>query len=420
MAINPETLLNRARLLLEQGRTNDAIRELKQVLQEDPENSEALAVYARCLYDKNELDQGIEVNLRAIRLDPENSFYFYLLAFGHYRKDQHTAAIDNLGKAISLNPYNAEYYGLLAFVQLEEKKFQVALNKANEGLALDAENITCLNARSTALNKLKRTDAAIETMQDALAQDPDNEFTHATVGWNFLEKGRHKEATKHFREALRIDPNLASARAGLKEALKSKIPPYRWLLQYSFWIHNQGKNASWIIPIGIYLTVRVLASALNANSSTASMGTVLVGAYLVFVVTTWIISPLANFFLLFHPDGKYALTNTERWSAITVVSSLLLGLIFLTPAMSETSKLGVYSPSMIAAFVFLLMAVPLRDVEFPIRFKNTALSNKIALGLVGMGLITIGLGFVNMEAAIFTGTIFAVVFILNNWLGVFR
>jgi Tfp pilus assembly protein PilF len=71
-------------------------------------------------------------------------------------------------------------------------------------------------------------------MQTALSQDPDNEMTHATFGWNLLEKGRHKEATKHFLEALRIEPDYSSARSGLKEALKSKVPPYRWLLQYSF------------------------------------------------------------------------------------------------------------------------------------------------------------------------------------------
>ena len=74
-------ILERARLLLEQGRTNDAIREVKQFLQKYPENDEALSLYARCLYDKNEIPEGIEVILQAIRIDPENSFYFYLFAF---------------------------------------------------------------------------------------------------------------------------------------------------------------------------------------------------------------------------------------------------------------------------------------------------------------------------------------------------
>ena len=88
-----EILLDRARLLLDQGRTNDAIREVKQFLQEEPENDEALSLYARCLYNKNEISEGIKVTLQAIRLEPENSFYFYLLAFGYYKQDKNNSAL---------------------------------------------------------------------------------------------------------------------------------------------------------------------------------------------------------------------------------------------------------------------------------------------------------------------------------------
>ena len=169
---------------------------------------------------------------------------FIYLASVIIEKNDHAAAIENINKAVSMYPYAPEYYGMLSHIFIAEKNFRTALLKANEGLALDAENINCLNARSIALNKLKQTDAAIETMQNALAKDPENETTHATVGWNYLEKGKHKDAATHFREALRINPSSESAREGLKEALKSKIAPYRWILQYSFWINNKGKKSS--------------------------------------------------------------------------------------------------------------------------------------------------------------------------------
>ena len=415
-----EILLDRTRLLLDQGRTNDAIREVKQFLQEEPENDEALSLYARCLYNKNEISEGIKVTLQAIRLEPENSFYFYLLAFGYYKQDKNSSALENLDKAISLNPYNPEYYGLSAFVHLEEKNFESGLNKADEGLALDPENITCLNARSTALNKLKRTDDAIETMQDALAQDPDNEFTHVTIGWNFLEKGNHKEAAKHFREALRINPDHRNARAGLKEALKSRIPPYKWILQYSFWVNNKGKKARWIIPIGAYIAVRILSGALGSSDSTAAIGGVVVTLYLVFVVTTWIINPLANFFLFFHRDGKYALDLTEKWTAITVVSSLVLGCLVIVPALVMGPKEVLYPPLLITAVIFWLMALPLGDIRYPLSFKGTGTANKAALILIATGILTILLCFIYFPAAIVTGAIFAIGFVLNNWLGVFR
>ena len=46
----------------------------------------------------------------------------------------------------------------------------------------------------------------------AYGKEPDNEFTHATVGWNIFEKGNHKKANQHFREALRINPNYRNPR----------------------------------------------------------------------------------------------------------------------------------------------------------------------------------------------------------------
>lgn len=419
---NSNLLIDRARLLFEQGRVDDTIRELKNVLQQDPENDEAFAIYARCYYSKNQLDDGITAANQAISLEPHQGYYLYLRAFGYYKKDQHSKARADLNEAIQLDPYNPEFFGLYSFIYLDEKEFQPALEKANEGLELDPENITCLNARSTALNKLRRVDDAIETMQDALAQDPDNEFTHATIGWNCLEKGKHKEAAKHFREALRINPNHTSARAGLKEALKSKIPPYKWLLQYSFWITNKGKNARWIIPIALYIGVRVLAGALGSNESTETAASTIITLYLVFVVTSWIINPLANFFLLFHSDGKYALTSTERYTAITVVSFIILGCVSFVFATltTEPAEGKVYTPFMITAFAFWLMTVPLGDIEYPLSFNAGGSANKVALILTSLGLLTILLAFVYFPAAIITGAAFIIGFVLNNWLGLFR
>jgi tetratricopeptide (TPR) repeat protein len=412
-------MLERAKLLLSQGRTNDAIKEIKNLLQQEPENDSALSFYARCLYDKKEFDKGIEIVLNAIRIDPENSYYFYLLGFGYYRKDMNYAAIDNLNKAIAMSPRRAEYYGLLSLVYVDERKFETALLKADEGLALDAENITCLNARSTALNKLKRTDDAIETMQNTLAKDPENYFTHITIGWNLLEKGKHKEAINHFREALRIDPDNENARTGLKQSLKSKIPPYKWMLQYSFWLNNKGRKAQRIFPIALLIGVRIIVSALASNSTTEIIGISIIGLYLLFVITSWIINPIANFFLLFHKDGKYALTETERYTAIGSVSSIFLGLMLLTVVFLIRNNRLVNS-FLIASVACFALSVPLGQLKYPLSWKKYGNSNKACIVLAFLGIVTFLFAFIYIPAAMVTGVLFAVLFVLRNWMSVFR
>jgi Flp pilus assembly protein TadD len=415
-------ILDQAKLLLDQGRPKDAEVKIKQFLQLEPDNDYALSLLARCLYDRKEFDEGIAVIQNAIRLDPVESFYFYLHAFGHYQKNNSFLAIDNLNKAIQLNPYHAEYYGLLSFVLLGDKKFKEALEKANEGLAIEAENITCLNARSMALNKLKKTEEAIATMQNALAQDPDSEFTHTTIGWNLLERGRHKEAATHFREALRINPVMQNAQSGLKEALKSKIPPYKWLLQYSFWVNNQGKRLKTAMPIILYIVFRMLILIFRQSSTTAGLVWIVAGLYLLFVIGSWTMNSIANFFLLFHPDGKFALTNTEKWSALSVVTAMLsgfiiLGLALFTPLVNGT----VYEDGFFAAgLVCLSLALPLGEIDYPLRFKKTNKRNIFSLLLTGIGLLSMGCAVFFPAQALIIMAVYGAGFLLYNWSGVLR
>jgi len=418
--VNIDILLERAKVLLEQGRNKEAIQQLQQVLQQDPQNDFALSLIGRCLYNQKKYDEGMTFIKQAITIRADEDYYFYLLAFGHYYKDQNIVAQSMLNKAIELNPYAADYFGLSALIHLEEVELKTALKKANEGLAIDPENITCLNARATAQNKLKQTDAAIETMRTALEQNPENEFTHSTVGWNFLEKGKHKDAAHHFREALRIHPNLENAQSGLKQALKSRIPPYRWLLQYSFWISNKGKNLQWILPFALFVVVRVVIAILGKESNFSMAVIILMAVYLLFVVTSWVINPVANFTLLFHNDGRYALTNSEKWSAITSVSALVMGLIILILSFAFTSAAKLSIHGMIPGLICLSLALPLSNMQFPLTFKTKKASTFVSLLLVILGIASIIMLFIDKEGASFFLIVYFIFFIGYNWTGLFR
>jgi tetratricopeptide (TPR) repeat protein len=276
--------------------------------------------------NNDEVDKGIEIINKAIAIEPNESFYFYLLGFGYFQKEMYLPARDNLSKAIRLNPYNPEYFGILSFICLNEKNYEVALQNANEGLELDPENITCLNARARALNKLKRTDEAVDTIGDSLSKDPDNEFTHATMGWNYFERGDQKKAAKHFREALRTNPNYESARLGLKESLKSNFTPYKLVIQFGMWMSEKGKKFQWIFFISLYIVFRILRNVASANSGLRPFLLPLFVLYFGFIFFTWIANAIANFFLLFHKDGKYSLTRSERVIGISTVALLVAGL----------------------------------------------------------------------------------------------
>jgi tetratricopeptide (TPR) repeat protein len=413
-------LMERASLLLQQKRYRDAEIVIRQVLEQEPRNERALSLLGRCYLNSKRLDEGIAVVQQAISVNPNNSFYFYLLGYGYYHKHQKDPAIANLKKAISLYPYEGEYFGLLSFILIEQNLFEEALDYANQGLATDAENITCLNARSTALNKLRRTEDAIDTMQDALAQDPDNEMTHATAGWNFLEKGKHKEAEKHFMEALRINPNYTSARAGLKEALKSRIPPYKWLLQYSFWIRTKSRGIQRALPIILYVVFRMLIAIFQKNDATEDIALALGGLYILLLILSWTINPLANFFLLFHNTGKYALTNTEKWASINVFFAMIAGIaLMLIAGLTNLVENTPYVNLFIAGMVCLSLALPLGRINYPIRLgkenKDWMLPALLVTGVASLLVFAVA-----PAIAVTLFVIYGGAFVIYSWIGIFR
>jgi len=407
------TLIERAALLLEQNRYQAAEQEIKKVLAVEPQNDHALAILARCYMNDGQHDKGIETINKAISIEPNESFYFYLLGFGYYQKDMFIPAKENLGKAIQLNPYNPEFFGLLAFIFLDEKKYEEALQHANEGLELDPENITCLNARSRALSKLKRNTEAEETISDTLSNDPDNKFTHTTVGWNYFERGNHKKAEHHFREALRIDAGFESARLGLKESLKSHFTPYKLIVQFSLWMSDKGKTFQWIFIIGLYVLFRVLRNVANTNQQLKPFILPLIVLYFVFIFFTWIANPIANFFLLFHKDGKYSLTKSESILSITTILLLVSGISLASYAYYGFSDVPEHLlfPGMILA----TLPIPLSKLDLPFDLKSKSLKFWYPFLLVVCGALAIPVILLIPEAGSGLAVIYGLGLITFTW-----
>ena len=68
------------------------------------------------------------------------------------------------------------------------------------------------------------TEASVQELRNTLSLDAEDATSHANLGWTLLHQGNLKKAEEHFREALRLDPELELARLGAIETLKSKVP----------------------------------------------------------------------------------------------------------------------------------------------------------------------------------------------------
>ena len=127
-----------------------------------------------------------------------------------------------------------------------------------------------------------------------------------------------------FREALRIDPELEWARAGIVEALKAHYLIYRLMLRFFLWIGRQTRVAQWVVVLGFVFGRQLLASLARSNPALAPFVIPILVLSFAFLMLTWISSPLFNLALHFNRFGRLALSREQRIASSWIGGSFLL------------------------------------------------------------------------------------------------
>ncbi len=349
-----EGLLERAMLLLQQQRYNDAEKILGELIRANPNDDHVLYLLSEVSLQKEDYSKADELINSAIALHPAASHYFFLKSRLYFAKEKITEAEKYIREAIGMDPHHADYFAFWGHIRLMQKRYSDALDIADQALALDPAHIFALNVRSTALLKLDRKDESFETIAGALNENPNNAYTHSNYGWGLLEKGQTKKALDHFSEALKNDPNSAHAQAGMVEALKARFILYRWFLQYSFWMSNMAAKYQWMFILGFYFGSRALQGLAKANEALQPFLYPLIMALFIFAFSTWIITPLSNLFLRLNPYGKHLLDKEEK------ISSSIIGISLGISIVSGIAYLiNGYDAYLILAFFTFTMMIPL-------------------------------------------------------------
>ena len=324
----PRGGLDRVQVLLQTRRFADAERELRRQLGNEPHDAALHILLSWALLAQDKKDEATDEARVAIGVDPTAPGAYHALASALLARDRFDDALKANVEALRLNPYDPDYHGLKAAALIEKRNWSGGLVAANEGLALDPENDGCRNLRAVALRQLGRRDEAAVTIRDQLRKSPDDAFTHANQGWGLLHSGDYAKALEHFREALRLDPNLDYAREGILEALKAKNPAYRVLLRWKLWMSRLSGGAQWAVIIGLYVLFRIVRLGAEANPELRFYLYPLMGLYLVFVLLTWLGDPFFDSLLRLNRFGRLSLTDNRRRASnllLTVTALVLLG-----------------------------------------------------------------------------------------------
>lgn len=346
-----DPIWQRALLFANQRRPDLAIAELRRLLVEDPDHAPAHALLAQLLAGQRDFDGALAEARLAVAAAPDLPFAHHALGVVHFERDEYPEATAALERAIELDPEDADHHAMLAQVLIPQKRWSDALVAAEAALELDPQHTGALNLRSMALVRLGRKDEAADTLDASLAHDPDNPYTHQARGFALLHQGDARAALLHFQEALRRDPTLDGARAGLVEALKARNRVYRLLLGFLLWLERFPPGQQVRILFGAWLLVflggRVLDGA-GFEDAAMVLGMVWLGIVLFIACTV----PLFNLLMLLHPLGRHALERQQKNDALLLGSAMLVLCVALAVDLTTGAVWAEYSWPF--ALVFLL------------------------------------------------------------------
>jgi tetratricopeptide (TPR) repeat protein len=321
-----EAVMRRVELLLDQRRFSEARAMIMQGLAQDPDQPYFNAFLAYCLRMEDRDKEALEPARRAASTAPEWPFVHYVLALVHEGLGQPKLALECIARAIQLDPMNPSHHGLQATILFQTRKWQEAIAACELGLAIDPEHAQCRGILTAAKNQLGQHEDVDHLVSESLRLNPENAFAFANKGWSCLRQGDPKEAIRHFKEALRLEPELEWARQGALESLKARNFAYRWLLAFFFKMGSLPQAAQTGIIIGLFVLYHLVRAVGESNPGLQPYVTPLVIAYLLFCYATWVGASLANCFLLFHPFGRLAMTRGEKQNAIVLAAVLMGGL----------------------------------------------------------------------------------------------
>lgn len=354
-------------------RFDQAEKHFREAVAENPGDSWALHFLASSLHaQKGREREALPVVQEAIALEPNDAFHHALRSFILTSLERPKEALAAAATARQLDPYCEDAALAEAQALLQLSRWSEAEVAAREALKLDADSSSAANLLATALRMQEKRAENEAQIAGLLARDPEDEWTHHNAGWTALQRGDHRTAETHFREALRLDPEFEAAREGLLASFRARSAFYRVFLRYSFTLAKLSEKGRWAFIIGIYLLFRFVRGLARTFSPEFAIG--VTALYFIFVLWGFVATGVGNFILLFDRFARYALRRTEALEAIAVGGAVTAGIALLAVGFAVDFK-----GSLLLGGSLLAAAIPASMV-----FTNKSRAGSILFGAIAL------------------------------------
>lgn len=217
---NPAFLNNRAQILAEAGRTDEALRDLRRAVMLEPRFHAALCHLGSLLRRLGRHDEALAAFRKALAIDARVPEAHVGLGNVLRERGDPAGARAAYEAALNVEPGNASAHYNLGALLLEAGDAAGAEHFFRRALEREPRNPFALNNLGAALREAGRTAEARECFERAVALDPRNVEALNNMGLALQQEEQYPEAIARYREAAELRPAFAEALLNWGNTLK--------------------------------------------------------------------------------------------------------------------------------------------------------------------------------------------------------
>ncbi len=213
-----DPLINRAAQLLSVGRVDEASGKIKQALNADPKNSNALALQAIIAVVLNNTDEALNLATKAVEADPKSATAQIALSYAQQANFDLAGAHASLERAVELEPENGLAWARLAELWSSTGYLDKALETAQKAVEFDPN----LSRTQTVLGFVYltqiKTAAARDAFNKAIEFDQADSLPRLGLGLAKIRDGELEDGRREMEIAASLDSNSSLIRSYLGKA----------------------------------------------------------------------------------------------------------------------------------------------------------------------------------------------------------
>ena len=185
---------------------------MNEVVEQDPNNIDALVKTGQILLAAGKLDIALERSNKALAIDKKNVSALNLRSALQLKLNDSKSAVEYANQALALDPSNQDSYVLLASERLLVKDNERAIEFLDKALAKNEKNLAVQFIRIKVLENLSQSKEVDQAFQNVIKLFPDKTIVRKSYAQFLLKLDKKNEAEQQLRLITKQVPNDLQAK----------------------------------------------------------------------------------------------------------------------------------------------------------------------------------------------------------------